>query len=53
MQLQDFFFPGTIVLPDNCTTAIRPAAKDALPVILLSLADFGAVLTKCPCGIFA
>ncbi len=36
----DFIFPGTIVWSDNCTTAIRPPAKDALPGIRFSLADF-------------
>ena len=44
----DFIFPGTIVWSDNCTTAIRPPAKNALSGIRLSLADFGAVWTKCP-----
>ena len=34
-RLSDAYFlgliyPGTIVLTDNCTTAIRPAARDAL-----------------------
>ena len=43
-----FIFPGTIVCPDNCTTAIRPAAKDALSGTLLSLADFGAGWTNWP-----
>ena len=30
----DYYQPGTNVLTDNCTTAIRPAAKDALSGIL-------------------
>ena len=40
-------YPGTIVLTDNCTTAIRPAAKDALSGIFRSLADFGEVGESC------
>ena len=43
----DYYQPGTIVLTDNCTAAIRPAAKDALSGIFRSLADFGEAWESC------
>ena len=40
--VRGFIIPGTLVLSDKRTAAIRPPAKDALSGIHLSLADFGA-----------